>query len=1018
MSVKIEILDYKYGAENLVDLTLATPMTWGWTATSATSADFDKTNTSGSTLFLPVLPQSLTLGASYNLYFKITNFSGGTGGIGFKAGGGVSTNAKLSGNGEYSETFVSTSTNININRLKLVGKSGCDFTIEDVSITATNAVDWDKSVVGELDVTNHDDFPLALTFQVSDIKNLSATTGDYSKTFKIPATKHNNQLFKNLYISNSTPDNDVTAKKKCRILVNNLYSLVGLLQVTGIGGYGEQASYYNCTFFGNNLSWANALDSKYMTDIVWGADGEGLIYNKENIMTTWQDEDCTSSSSYIVYPITSYGEYNPLGEARTIQLLDTALDAGGGAAAGYYGCDNSGTDYGTPPPSPDWRPAVFVKDTIDKIFGASDVGYTINSTFMNTDVFKKLVWILPNFKYNNPDERYSLYAAEYNFDTSVALVHGTQSRTFDDGHPTQEPYQWDTISVNTGTLGTAFDLSNSTSSTNITYLGGSDGFEIAEYGYYTIQASGLSVQLSNLLQDGAIPAQWGSNNARETELYIANGIFKLQVKTVGQTKWKGIAQTASIPVELKCVGSNAPNGYNTTDQILIDAVNFHTIVAEDDIDIALFLNKGDKIRLVYPSKFRPPGSSTGFIQSAGVWSFDVTPIIENLNIVFETGRVDYGQTYDLDKVMNPEDKQVDFIKGIIHAFNLKLTTDETTKTINIEPFDSFYKPFGDAVDWTYKLDRNKEITEKWITTDLKRNLVFKYKGDSSDKKVEHMGNTFFNGIHDMYPYKETLPISFEEGDSTFENPFFAGTFNAKDRDTISNSAFNDTAYSACLWTENVSSDDGGRPDKGFDFLPRLLYWNKYSPDPSNLNGKRAFSQTWDSYIGIISAGVTGSTTLLSTVYPQATSINQDSNTSPVLSYGNVWIRNYNDLNLTYDAAVSGKGLYETYYKNMIEMLKKNPRLRVMYIDLKINDIVDLDFRKLVYIDGVYWRINKILDYQPHNNQATKVELLEWFLFGTFTATAPYFGGGSFTIGAGSNMGNPIPNNDDGGNSGL
>ena len=255
MSVKIEILDYKGGGgSNLVDLTLATPMTWGWTATSATSADFDKTNTSGNTLFYPVVPQSLTVGESYNLYFKITNFVGGTGGIGFKSVGGVSSGAKLTGNGEYSETFTATSTNVTLSKLQLVGKSSCSFTIKDVSITTTNTIDWDKSIVGELDVTNHDDFPLALTFQVSDVKNLSATTGDYSKTFRVPATKNNNQLFKNLYISNSTPDNDVTAKKKCRILVNNLYSLVGLIQVTGISGYGEQASYYNCTFFGNNLS--------------------------------------------------------------------------------------------------------------------------------------------------------------------------------------------------------------------------------------------------------------------------------------------------------------------------------------------------------------------------------------------------------------------------------------------------------------------------------------------------------------------------------------------------------------------------------------------------------------------------------------------------------------------------------------------------------------------------------------------------------------------------------------------
>ena len=62
---------------------------------------------------------------------------------------------------------------------------------------------------------------------------------------------------------------------------------------------------------------------------------------------------------------------------------------------------------------------------------------------------------------------------------------------------------------------------------------------------------------------------------------------------------------------------------------------------------------------------------------------------------------------------------------------------------------------------------------------------------------------------------------------------------------------------------------------------------------------------------------------------------------------------------------------------MFEMLKAKPRLRTAYIDLKTTDIVNLDFRKLVYIDGVYWRINKVVDYQPNKNQPTKVELVEW-----------------------------------------
>ena len=53
----------------------------------------------------------------------------------------------------------------------------------------------------------------------------------------------------------------------------------------------------------------------------------------------------------------------------------------------------------------------------------------------------------------------------------------------------------------------------------------------------------------------------------------------------------------------------------------------------------------------------------------------------------------------------------------------------------------------------------------------------------------------------------------------------------------------------------------------------------------------------------------------------------------------------------------------------------NPRLKVVYINLKISDVVKLDLSKLVYIDGYYYRINRIIDFQVNNNNPTKVELV-------------------------------------------
>ena len=126
-------------------------------------------------------------------------------------------------------------------------------------------------------------------------------------------------------------------------------------------------------------------------------------------------------------------------------------------------------------------------------------------------------------------------------------------------------------------------------------------------------------------------------------------------------------------------------------------------------------------------------------------------------------------------------------------------------------------------------------------------------------------------------------------------------------------------------------------------------------------------------------------------------INRDSTTSPVLSYGNAWVRDYNDSTGDYTPYQDGKGLYDTYYRNMMEGLKRSPRLRTVSITLNISDIINLDFKKLIYIDGVYWRLNRIIDYKPNKNVSTKVELIEWFQITSYPGSSPMTGDSGIDI---------------------
>ena len=853
---------------------------------------------------------------------------------------------------------------------------------------STNTViDWDASVVGELEITSHTDFPLAMTFQISDFKDITSTSGDYSKTFKFPATKNNNNILKHLYIPNINNANNITERKPCRIISGGMYTQLGLIRITGVGGYGKVPSSYSGVFYGNNLTWASDLGDAYMNTLDWGTDGDNLEYNKTSIMATWQDVDCNTSNSYIVYPITSYGQYNEEGDTRTIQLLDTAWDYSGigtSAKVGYFGFTNSGNSYETPSPTPDWRPAVFVKNTLDKLFGS--VGYKISSAFMDTAEFKKNVWLLPNFKYNNPDDRFKLLSYGNGF-TGEGFI---SSLLIDP--PSDNSYADFTSIIDLNNAGSDFVLNTNTDNTGWDAATGI--FTVQEYGEYTTILNNFGLYATRVNYSGG-------------SLDVDYAKIQLQVQTVGQSGSSSWVSVSEIQTDsFYDSGSSSP----------IQTEPAASQIFTGQIEETRYLNKGDKLRLNLLVRARTAAYDDNEIRLYLFGSSTPTSVTtsDNANgqytIAIDPNNVAYGQTYNLTDVMNPDYKQIDFIKGIAHTYNLQMTTDESTKTVYIEPFDSFYKPYKDAIDWTGKLSRADEITDKWIENDLKRSLVFKYKSDNADAKVKARGEVYFDDVEDEYPYRETLPDTFEKGDSTFENPFFAGTYNAKDTNTTANPNV-DTAYSACLWTGNHSPNDSGRTNKGFDFLPRLLYWNKYSPanaTPFFLTPKKAKVQTWSSKIELIAADATLiGTTALSGIYPQATMINRDSTTSPILSYGNVFVRDYYDATGVYTAYQAGKGLYDTYYRNMVEMLKRSPRLRTVSLDLKVTDIINLDFRKLVYIDGVYWRINRVVDYMPNKNSTTKVELIEWFQIGVFAATAPSFGssgnnsnwgvGGSYTV---------------------
>ena len=998
MSVKIEVLDYIFGqfegTQMVANSTFTSATDWtlgtGWSISGGSAT---KTAGTGDS-YLIYNNITLVQGQTYRINYKISGRTQGSLILANHLAGGANGFIQTN-NGSFIYDWVQGGSNLN--NIRLAGWNGFDGSVEYVEVYPLSGIDLENSVFGELDVTDHSDFPLSLTFQISDIRDITSTSGDYSKTFKVPATKNNNKLLSNYFNPKITQTN-INSKKPCRIVVNGSTTVTGLIKTTGVAGFGKKAAYYNCVFYGNNLSWAKNIDERYLHQINWGTAGEDILYHKTDIMATWDYTDSDAASPFI-YPIVSYGDFNIGGAEKTIQLLDYREDRYAGSTTGefgksYWGYDSGGNNFGNPIPQSDWRPAIFVKTTLEKIF--SDLGYGISSDFINTDMFKKLVWLLPNFKYNEPDDFYNEWSFKSDWingvtmqtntvvqsstnpeaqvtDDGIVMVNRTLSE--DNGTPPDPNkfYTGDsrTTGVVTSSIGNLDIILNNNLKFDTT-VGKTDELIVKKMGLYTLSLTGIRSKVARCL--GVSSTNRGIEKIFST--------INIEVQTVGQSSWNIIATSEKEHLPKNVQGNTLVTDvkpsysiYKSQPDIIIGSTND-----------SLWLNYNDRVRITFGIKVEQTSTSS---VDFNVYHFFDCVGTAKLNIDIDPTVVQYGQSYNLRDVINKDYKQIDFIKGIAHAFNLCMSTDEVKKQVVIEPFNDFYLPYKDAIDWTHKLDRSKETTDKWLEADIKRNVVFKYKSDPQDEKVKARGHQFFDGIEDESPYREELTDSFAKGQSVFENPFFAGTYNAQDSDTQGGKN-KSPLFSGCLWTTNSSAGSSrANTDKGFDFLPRLLFYNRLNPTTS-VTSKFVKVQTWEDRANelVIPDNTFGG---LSGKYPQATSIDRNNSSSPVLSYGNVWVQNFSFDTGNLDSSVVVKGLYDTHYKNMMEMLKFNPRIRTSYFDIKVRDIQSLNFRKLIYVDGCYWRINRIIDFFPSRNTTTKVELILWEETGVFAASAPAFG---------------------------
>jgi hypothetical protein len=321
----------------------------------------------------------------------------------------------------------------------------------------------------------------------------------------------------------------------------------------------------------------------------------------------------------------------------------------------------------------------------------------------------------------------------------------------------------------------------------------------------------------------------------------------------------------------------------------------------------------------------------------------VTPLVfysANLTIEAEVPvniLVNEGDSFSLNDAIPRNIQQKDFFGWILRMFNLYVTEDKfTDKKLLIEPYKDYYD-LTTWIDWTYKIAQDKAWQIKPMGMLNGRFFEYKFKED----------NDFYNE-----GYKKKYNQSY--GDRLEDTGFQF----AKDKQTIE-IGFSPTVLVKYEGVDKVvpaiykkSGDTEDRMDSNI----RILLAKK-------ITGVTA----WDILDGSNPTPLENDLT----VYGYAGHFDDPADPTVDINFGAA-----SEIYFSPNSYTSNN-LFNVYWSGYIgEIADKDSKLLTCYVYLNELDLANLDFAKPVFIDGVLWRINKVIDYDATNNELTKVELLK------------------------------------------
>jgi hypothetical protein len=289
----------------------------------------------------------------------------------------------------------------------------------------------------------------------------------------------------------------------------------------------------------------------------------------------------------------------------------------------------------------------------------------------------------------------------------------------------------------------------------------------------------------------------------------------------------------------------------------------------------------------------------------------------------------------------PDCTMADFLTSIFKMFNLFVEVDPNNeRNLLIETRDTFYSQ-GGTKDWTYKLARDRDVTLEPLGVITDREYIYTYSEDGdyyNERYQSNRGHVYGRARieidNDFVQSSKEVEVIFSPSPLVNDNP--------------------SNRLIPKIYDADIS--EGAQPT---DANIRILYFQNLPSNPS-----------WElaSYFN---------PTLVQTTYPYAGHWDNPITPTVDINFGLPFELFYQANSYTGTLQVTNANLYNIYHRNYInEVTDKDSKVMTAMFYLEPTDINTLDFRDQIVIDNAYWRLNKVMNYNPFKEGLTKVELIK------------------------------------------